>query len=367
MSVKDTFYQIPWLCVPGIGLRTLEKISLFRSRQKLSWKQLWKRPSLLLSLNIISMKQFLAVQDYKKSCWSMETLRRRLAEEQIEVVFKKDGLYPQLLREIDQPPPLLFAKGNLNLLEKIGKQPSIAVVGTRKNTSYGKLVTTKIVEELVTQDSIIVSGGMYGIDSIAHQAVLNQKGKTIAVLGSGVAAQGAYWQQLLCQQIVENNGLVISEFFPWQHAQKGFFPRRNRIVAGLSHAVVVTEAARKSGSLITAQFALDFGREVCAVPGSITNQYANGTTWLINQGASLITSGQDVLKQIGWNSTTTSIEYNQSTKQPIVQLVQNEMGITTEKVAELLRCSVTKALQQLSELEMQNRVISQGQKWFLVP
>jgi DNA processing protein len=312
------------------------------------------------------MKQFLAAQEYAKNGWSMSLLRRRLAEEKIRVVFKEDALYPQLLREIDQPPPLLFVQGNSDLLGEIGERPSVAVVGTRRNTSYGKLVTTKIVEELVSQNAIIVSGGMYGIDSIAHQAALNQNGKTIAVLGSGVAAQGAYWQQLLSQQIIEADGAVISEFFPWQQARKGFFPRRNRIVAGLSQVVVVTEAARKSGSLITAQFGLDFGREVCAVPGAITNRYANGTTWLINQGASLVTSGQDVLKQVDFEADWGTTEYNRQTKQPIVTLVQNEMGITTEKVAEILRCSVTKALQQLSELEMQNRLISQGQQWFLV-
>jgi len=379
MNKTDYVYMIPWLCVPGVGLRSLEKIEYFRKRQKLSWQQLWQRLSILLSMNIISMKQ--------------------LAEEKIEVVYKDDALYPQLLREIDQPPPLLFAKGNLQLLTSIGVKPSVAVVGTRRNTPYGEFVTKKIVEELTLQNVCTISGGMYGIDAIAHKTSIENNGETIAVLGSGVAAQGAYWQQLLCQQIIDSGGLVISEFFPWQSAQKGFFPRRNRVVAGLSNAVVVTEAAVKSGSLITAQYALDFGREVCAVPGSITNQFADGTTWLLNEGATLVRSGLDILKtfdrslpeyiSVGENNSKKNISKpkhlvmqkpisksitratvkstpNVVPKQSVIlALISSQMGITTDAISSVTKCSVRNTLQNLSELELQNRVVSQGQRWFL--
>jgi DNA processing protein len=367
--------MIPWLCVPGVGLKSLEKITAFQQKQNISWKQIWQRLSILLSMNVISMKQFLAAEEYKKKSWSAEVLRRRLAEEKITVVCKDDALYPQLLREIDQPPPLLFVKGNVQLLKSIGFRPSVAVVGTRRNTPYGDFVTRKIVEELTLENALIISGGMYGIDAIAHKASIENNGETIAVLGSGVAAQGAYWQQLLCQQIIDSGGLVISEFFPWQSAQKAFFPRRNRIVAGLANAVVVIEAAEKSGSLITAQFGLDLGREVCAVPGSITNQYANGTKWLINQGAVLVSSGSEILKAITIEdgepqnlvSETQTRPITPKNPNTIVQIVSDQTGISTEKIADMLHCSIPAALEKLSELEVTNRLISQGQKWFLAP
>lgn len=208
-----------------------------------------------------------------------------------------DESYPTLLKELPDAPLLFFYKGNL---ENIGK--SIAVVGTRKVTGYGRTVTEKIVGELLDYGVVIVSGLARGVDTIAHTKTVREGGRTVAVLGGGLNNVFPSENINLSREIVEKGGAVISEFAPSAPSLPGNFPSRNRIIAGLSVATVVTEAARDSGSLITARLAAEYNREVFAVPGLITSELSLGPASLINEGAKLITSASQIIEELAINT-----------------------------------------------------------------
>lgn len=372
MVTTEQLEAVLWLGVPGVGSQTLAKIDYFLRRQRLSWHQSWQLISRLTEQRVLTKLQSEQATQYCRTKWSTQIVRAKLAEAAITVVGRASKHYPKLLQQISTPPFLFFCYGNKDLLLDLNIRPSIAVVGTRKITPYGALVTKSLVEQLVNERAVIISGGMYGVDAAAHAAALSNQGKTIAVLASGLAKTGSYWQQALCQQIIEGQGLLISEFFPWQSSQKSHFPIRNRVVAGLAQAVVVTEAAQKSGSLITAQFALDNGREVCAVPGPITSEFSLGTKWLLNQGATLVTSGRDVLMacEYFWEDKTTpeiKIELNgpEKPEKMVCHYLQTAGSGTTTQLAEQLNLPVAQLLPILSKLELIGRICNAANSWYL--
>ncbi|SDW51920.1 DNA processing protein [Marininema mesophilum] len=219
-------------------------------------------------------------------------VREELLSRQIQALTVWDDDYPELLRELPQPPWILYLKGNGSLV----KGTCLAVVGTRKPTSYGKKATGMLIKETISQGWTIVSGMATGIDGEAHRAVLNDGGKTIAVLGCGVDVIYPKHHRLLYERIVKE-GLVLSEMPPGTKPHPGLFPQRNRIISGLSHGVLLIEAAERSGSLITADCAIEQGRDVFAIPGPITSEQSIGTNRLIQQGAKCILSGKDILEE----------------------------------------------------------------------
>ncbi|HUS60336.1 MAG TPA: DNA-processing protein DprA [Nevskiaceae bacterium] len=202
--------------------------------------------------------------------------------------------YPEILKEIKNPPKTLFFRGNLG--QKIFKK-SLSVVGTRRMTSYGKMAVDKLISGLVPQKVTIISGFMYGIDSEAHQRCLEYGGITVAVLGSGLNVVYPPENHKLYQQILKSEGAVISEYPPETKPQLWTFPQRNRIVAGLaSLGVLIIEAGERSGSLITARLAREQGKKVFAVPGPITSSVSAGTNLLIkNHLAKMILEPEDIL------------------------------------------------------------------------
>lgn len=217
-----------------------------------------------------------------------------------KVFYFEDEAYPQLLKEINDFPPILFVKGNLDLLNSLNKK--LAVVGSRKFSLYGREVVDKLIPELILANISIVSGLALGIDALAHQKTLEAGGQAIAVLGSSLDFIYPQENYNLACQIFDKGGLVVSEFPPGTPPLKQHFPRRNRIITGLSDGVLVIEAAKISGSLITARLALDYNRDVFAVPGDITRETAEGTNQLINNGAKLVSSVSDILET--WNLST---------------------------------------------------------------
>lgn len=211
-----------------------------------------------------------------------------------EINFSSDK-YPKQLREIYNPPKRIYAIGNIEILNKVG----IAIVGSRKATEYGKKVAFRLSKDLSERDIVTISGLAKGIDSYAHIGSLNvQNGKTIAVLGSGIKVIYPKENIELARQIVRKGGCIISEYPPDDTPNKSNFPERNRIISGLSKGVVIVEASEKSGALITADFALEQGREVFAVPGNIYSTTSVGTNKLIQQGAKLVTTYEDILDEI---------------------------------------------------------------------
>lgn len=204
-----------------------------------------------------------------------------------------DTRYPAQLKEIASPPLVLFAQGDLGLLQ----QPQIAVIGSRHSTHYGREKAQLFARQLSQQGLVITSGLALGIDANAHQGALLAQGGTIAVLGSGLANVYPKRNMALAADI-RQKGLIISEFWPNSPPLAKHFPRRNRIISGLSLGTLVIEASLKSGSLITAKYALEQNREVFALPGSIDNAQACGCHWLIKQGAKLVTETADIMDEL---------------------------------------------------------------------
>lgn len=219
----------------------------------------------------------------------------RLEKLEIQTVTFEDKDYPENLKRIDDAPFLVYIFGEILSQDSL----AIGVVGTRKITSYGKQVTEGLVTDLVASGMTIVSGMAYGVDHVAHQTALETGGRTIGVWAGGLDTVDSGFRQNLVRRIVTSGqGAILSEFPLGFHPTRSTFPQRNRIIAGLSLGVLVTEAAEDSGSLITAAQAAKYGRKVFAVPGPITSILSKGTAELIKSGATLVYQTSDILEEL---------------------------------------------------------------------
>ena len=233
---------------------------------------------------------------YNSQDLNLEEELKKLESKGISLLFIRDEAYPEELKNIAKPPIFLYYRGNLKYLK--GKK--IAVVGTRRPTSYGKIACEKIVRGLVENKIVTVSGLASGIDSVCHKKTLEFEGKTVAVVGSGLDIVYPRENERLWREIGEK-GLLISEYPLGTEPFAYNFPARNRIIVGLSQGVTVVESKSKGGSLITAELALEEGREVFAIPGEIFSPVSEGCNNLIkNSSAKLITSVEDILEEFGW-------------------------------------------------------------------
>lgn len=210
----------------------------------------------------------------------------------IEVVTIDEDQYPILLSKISKPPYILYYRGDISIANKF----CLAIVGARNCTVYGKKVARDLASSLSAENIVVVSGMARGIDTEAHMGALDAAGKTVAVLGSGVDIVYPRENKVLYDNLVEK-GLVMTEFSPGTRPEPGNFPIRNRIISGLSKGIIVVEAQKRSGALITADAALEQGRDVFAVPGAITSSLSEGCNNLIKQGACLVTCYQDILQE----------------------------------------------------------------------
>lgn len=237
-----------------------------------------------------------------------------------------DAAYPSLLKEIFDPPFILYAEGDLSCL----KQPTLGIVGTRAPSPLGVEIAKQFAMELPCHGVTIVSGLARGIDAAAHEGCLAGHGKTVAVLGTGIDCIYPKQHRALSQRI-RCSGLILSEFPLGSPPIAGHFPRRNRIISGVSSAVLVVESAILSGSLITARFALEQNREVMAVPGSIRNPKTAGCHYLLQQGAKLVTRLQDILDVFSLEETKKRFEKKADSMESALQHLLHCMGdgITT--------------------------------------
>ena len=222
-----------------------------------------------------------------------------MVKNDIKAVILFDCSYPEILKQIYDPPIVLYYKGSFRLSEF-----SIAMVGSRKTTNYGAYTAKKLSYELALRGVQIISGLARGIDSIAHEGCLDAGGKTVAVLGCGLDYIYPPENFYLYENILKAGGLILSEYPPGTPPLQHHFPARNRIISGLSSGVLVVEAAKRSGSLITASFALEQGREVFAVPGNIDCVYSKGTNQLIRDGAKMVLGIEDILEEFDYQVET---------------------------------------------------------------
>ncbi len=227
---------------------------------------------------------------------SLQQIAHNLLQHNIKTVSLSEPDYPRLLKEITDPPHTLFYRGTLPTSPRI----LLSIVGTRKYTAYGKETCENIVSELVKAGLQIVSGLALGIDGIAHQTTLDNQGITYAVLGGGIGDETIYPREHLkmAREIIDSGGALISEYPPGFLPTKYTFPERNRIVAGLSQGLLLIEAPERSGALITARLALDYNREVMAIPHSLTSETGQGNNNLLKLGARVITTSLDVIQAL---------------------------------------------------------------------
>ncbi|MCK9186725.1 DNA-processing protein DprA [Candidatus Gracilibacteria bacterium] len=277
-----------------------------------------------------------------------------------------DKIYPQMLKEIHDPPTQFFYKGNLNILDRT----CIAVVGTRRCTEYGKMMTEKIIEELSHYEVTIVSGLAKGIDTIAHKSAIKNNLKTIAVLPSGLVDIYPPENKNLAQEISEK-GLLISEYEENSEPVKYKFPQRNRIISGLSVATLVIEAPEKSGALITARLALEQNREIFVVPQDVDKFQGIGALKLLQKcGAYPISSGQEIIEQLSLQpklkleADKPKIAYNisQEEKEILFSMTVNR-ETSLEKIKEKSKFETQKILTILSLLEINNFIVNNGGKY----
>lgn len=267
-------------------------------------------------------------------------------------------LFPQSLLSINQPPKQLYidSKNWQDILQR----PKVALVGSRKITPYGTAVTKQIASELALAGVVVVSGLAYGVDACAHQATLDAGGITVAVLPTSLNSIYPARHAQLARAIVEQGGALISEYDAGTIPFKGNFVERNRIVSGFAQILVVTEAAAKSGTLHTADFALDQGREVFAVPGNITSQASEGTNNLIRAGAQPVTSAQDILIHLGITGKKRSIPTSSDSVEQAILTALLE-GVTDTRTL-LLRVDmpVQRFNQALTMLEIKGVIENTG-------
>jgi DNA processing protein len=223
--------------------------------------------------------------------------RERLAAAGLRFVGRSEPAFPPLLRAIHDPPPGVFVRGSADL--DVLRRPAVAIVGARACSAYGRHVARMLARELAAAGLVVVSGLARGVDGEAHRGALEAGGATIAVLGCGIERDYPAAHAELAARIVTHSGLVVAEYAPGVEPAPWRFPARNRIIAGLSLATVVVEARERSGALITADFALEEGREVFVVPGEITSALSAGSNALLRLGATPLLAAGDVLSALG--------------------------------------------------------------------
>ncbi|KJY82484.1 DNA processing protein DprA [Vibrio galatheae] len=283
------------------------------------------------------------------------------------LVTKQDACYPQLLDQAVGSPPILFIRGSLTCLS----EPQIALVGSR-NASVDALSNARRFAHALVEHGIVVTSGLaLGVDGYAHDGALQGKGRTLAVLGCGLDTVYPARHRQLADRIVAENGALVSEFHPSAKPKADHFPRRNRIISGLSLGVLVVEAAEKSGSLITARYAVEQGREVFAIPGSIHDPNARGCNLLIKQGACLVMRVQDIIDEVEvllrWSSESkppiqnelfAEIDSKEELPFPLLLANVGSKATPVDILANRTNIPVQEVMMQLLELELLGHVVA---------
>lgn len=274
----------------------------------------------------------------------------------IEKISFKDPLFPENLKRIKNPPKVLYFSGNLNLENR----PILGVVGTRRCSDYGKKLVLDFVKVLAQAGFIIVSGLAKGIDSLAHQVCLENKGKTIAILGSGLNHIYPKENIPLAKRIVESGGALISEYPPDTLPKQYHFPERNRLIAGLSLGILVIEAREKSGALITAQWAFLQKKPVFAIPGSIFWETSRGCHFLIQKGAKLVQSPKEILQFFGISFKEDKKILGENKEESLILNLLLDKTLHLDEIVKLTRLETKKVLRIVSKLELEGKIKNLG-------
>ncbi len=356
----DEKYIFGFALIPEIGPARFEKLKKTFNSLESAWKA---SATSLARAGIDKKTSKIIVQ--KRSAIIIEQEYEKFKQSKIIMLCKDQGGYPKRLKEIKSAPFVLFCLGNIKLLQK--KQ--LAIVGTRKPTNYGQIVTEKLAIGISNTGLVVTSGMAHGIDSCAHKAALDAGKPTIAVLGGGIANTILQISsKQIAQAILSQDGLIVSEYQPNFLASKFTFPARNRIISGLSLGVLVIEAGEKSGSLITARYALEQNREVLAVPGNIFSPQSLGTNWLLKQGAQLVRDANDILEAfhftIPQENNVKERVFDDEQEQKIYCRLSFE-PIHIDKLARICNLNSSTVAMKLSLVELKGAIKSLGGGMFI--
>ncbi|MEO8237272.1 MAG: DNA-processing protein DprA [Flavobacterium sp.] len=316
MSEQDLFYLLALLRVDGVGdIMAKKLLANFGSAEEI-FKTKTNQIAAIDGVGSVLLKNLKDKAVFEKANKELEFINKN----NIKVSFFKEENYPERLKHCIDAPVLIFSAGNINLDNK----RIISIVGTRQITSYGIEFCKKLIEDLAPLDPIIVSGFAYGVDIVAHQFAMENKLQTIGVLAHGLNQIYPKTHKKYMSKMEENGGF-ITEFWSSTNPDKENFVRRNRIVAGMTEATIVIESADRGGSLITANLANDYNRDVFAVPGRVTDKYSQGCNQLIKiQKANVLTSAADLVYMLNWDIENKSKPIQ---KQLFVDLEQDEQKI----------------------------------------
>ena len=354
--MEERIYYLGFSLVSGIGPKTFAMLlKYFKSAEKA-----WSSNSVELKKAGLSDG---LIQKFEKTKNELDIKNylESLKHKNVTFIALCDKEYSKLLKEIPNPPIVLFVKGDIS---KIDFDKTVGIVGTRKITSYGREITKLFSSGLSSSGITIVSGLAMGVDAEAARSAIEVKGKTIAVLGNGVDLCFPSSNEALYDKILEGNGIIVSEYPLGTSPSVGSFPSRNRIIAGLSIGVLVTEGAEDSGSLITADYAFKFNRKVFAVPGPITSSLSKAPLKLIERGAKLVVDAEGVLKELKMqNSKFKILTQNSKVKgetkdeQKILSILENE-SLHFDEIVRRLKSEPSLIGSTLSILEVKGAIKS---------
>ncbi|MBW4613486.1 MAG: DNA-processing protein DprA [Desmonostoc vinosum HA7617-LM4] len=326
---EERAYWLAWSQVSGVGPVLLRRLQQHFGSLSQAWKASPARLREIEGIGFHTLEKLVQ----QRSRLHPEQLLIKHQQENSHFWTPADADYPRLLLETPSPPPILYYRGEVEPQENLGQKPLVGIVGTRQPSEYGIRWTRRISTALAKNGFTVVSGMAEGIDTESHIATIKAGGRTIAVLGTGVDVIYPPKNRDLYQQIL-TAGLVISEYPAKTPPDRTHFPRRNRIIAGLSRAILVMEAPLKSGALITATYANDFGRDIYALPGRLDDQPSQGCLKLLNQGASLIVREIDeLLTMLGAVPQLDVVEGSSASEQLSLPILSSEMQRVIDAIA----------------------------------
>ena len=343
--------------IHGLGPGNMKKLMSFFGSSKLIWNANISELMEAGVNEILAQKIVLA-----RPTINIEQQWAKLEQEDVIAISLDDDRYPALLKQIPDNPYVIYMKGDLTCLDL----PLVAIVGSRKLTEYGQRATRGFARDLANSGICVVSGLAFGVDAQAHLGALEAKGRTIAVLGNSLDRASIYPKTnlQLSEEILRSGGLLISEFPIKTKAEVWTFPARNRIMAGMSLGTLVIEAAEKSGTIITANLALDYNREVFAVPGSIFSPQSIGTNRLIKAGAKLVTSVNDILTELRLENqheiASESVIMSLTDNEKIVHKFLSHEAIHIDRIAKLTKLDTSIISSILAILEIKSVVKNVG-------
>lgn len=361
MDKKDTYLWL--LSIGGIGNKTIEKIedSVSNIEELIDFSD-----KDILKLENINLNIKQNIVKYKSRTY-IDSIKEKLQKYSVNYMSKDESIYPSKLKHIYNCPSILFYKGDVNQLNNL----SLAMVGSRKPTPYGIWCAQNMSEKLSNCGINIISGMAIGIDEHSHKGCIKGKSKTIAVLGSGVENPLPKSNLKLSEKILEDGGLLISEYNVEHPVSVGNYPARNRIISGISEGVIVVEAAKKSGALITVDFALEQGKNVFAIPGNINSDMSKGCHKIIKEGAKLVDDIEDIINEYNLNNFNKIP--NNSDKKPlkgvqksIFDIIKMKGSLHIDRICDYTNMNIQDINCILNTLEIEGMVVEMRNKIYSV-